>query len=64
MLDLLIAILIALGCNVKDGSTADEIRAENPEAYERALVIQETGNYRTSDGGVIVVEIGGDWEKK
>ena len=61
MLNLLIAILIALGCNVKEGSTADEIRAENPEAYERALVIQETGGYKTTDGGgIVIIEIGGD----
>ena len=61
MLDLLIAILIALGCNVNHGSTTDEIRAENPEAYERALVIQETGNYKETDGGgIVIIEIGGD----
>ena len=61
MLNLLIAILIALGCNVSEGSTADEIRTENPEAYERALVIQESGGYKLDDGGgVVIVEVGGD----
>ncbi len=61
MLELLIAILIALGCSVNSGSTADELRASNPEAYEKAVQIQENGNYRTADGGgVVIIEIGGD----
>ena len=60
MLDLLIAILIALGCTVNSGSTAEEIKAQNPEAYEKAIKIQETGNYREVEGGVVIVEIVGD----
>ena len=61
MLDLLIAILIALGCNVNSGSSDAEIRAENPEAYERANIIIENGGYRYDDGGgVVIVETGGD----
>ncbi len=59
MIELLIAILIALGCS-PEGQTADELRAENPDAYYRATQIQEAGNYRSTDGGVVIVEIGGD----
>ncbi len=61
MLDLLIAILIALGCNVQSGATAEELQVTNPEAYERAVQIQESGSYREEEGGgIVIVEIGGD----
>lgn len=61
MLELLIAILIALGCSVNSGSTAEELQANDPVAYERALKIQETGNYREADGGgIVIIETGGD----
>jgi hypothetical protein len=61
MLDLLIAILIALGCYVQPGETADEFKARNPEAYQKANYIMDSGSYRTDDGGgIIIVETGGD----
>ena len=59
MIDLLIAILIALGCS-PTGKTADELKAENPAAYERATEIQTAGSYKVSDGGVVIIEIVGD----
>ena len=60
MLDLLIAILIALGCS-PTGKNHDELKAENPAAYERAITIEATGGYRVEDGGgIVIVEIGGD----
>ena len=61
MLDLLIAILIALGCSVGDAKSNDELKAKDPVAYERANQIMETGNYKTVDGGgIIIIETGGD----
>ncbi len=54
MIDLLIAILIALGCNISSGKTADQLKAENPEAYDKALVIMDSEQNRDSDGGGIV----------
>jgi hypothetical protein len=61
MIDLLIAILISLGFSVQSGATADEIKAKDPVAYERATKIMETGSYKETDGGgIIIVETGGD----
>ncbi len=61
MLELLIAILIALGFNVESGSTEEQIKAENPAAYEQATHIMDNGNYRTQEGGgVVILETGGD----
>ncbi|MBL0341458.1 MAG: hypothetical protein IPP71_11245 [Bacteroidetes bacterium] len=61
MLDLLITILIALGCNVQPGSSEADIQATYSVEYQRAIEISESGNYRLTDGGgVVIVEIGGD----
>lgn len=61
MIDLLIAILIALGFSVHSGASADELKAQDPVAYEKATTIMNGGNYRTVDGGgIIIVETGGD----
>ncbi|MDQ3051407.1 MAG: hypothetical protein M3Q95_11020 [Bacteroidota bacterium] len=59
MLELLIAILIALGYSVDRNATLEEIQ-KNPVSYEKAIQIQETGNYKEDDGGVVIIEIGGD----
>ena len=60
MLNLLIAILIALGCS-PTGKSLEELKAENPTAYERAVTIEATGGYRVEDGGgIVIVESGGD----
>ena len=59
MIDLLIAILIALGCNVT-GSTTEEIKRENPAAYEKAVYIMETHSYEERETGVVIIETGGD----
>ena len=60
MLDLLIAILISLGCSTT-GTTKEEISRQNPEAYERANTIINSGGYRYDDGGgIVIVETGGD----
>ena len=61
MLELLIAILISLGCYVKPGTTAEEIRATNPAEMQRAESIYNSGSYeKTSDGGVVIVTVVGD----
>ena len=61
MLELLFAILIALGFNFDRSLTADELKAKDPVAYERAVQIESAGNYRTVDGGgIVIVEVGGD----
>ena len=60
MVELLIAILMALGFNFS-GLTAEEIKEKDPAAYAKAEQIQQTGNYKTVDGGgVVIVEIVGD----
>jgi hypothetical protein len=41
MLELLIAILISLGLTIKDGSTAEQLKAENPDAYKKATEIMD-----------------------
>ena len=61
MLELLLAILLALGFNYNSSLTEAEIREKDPVAYEQALKIQQSGNYKTVDGGVVIVEVGGDW---
>jgi len=60
MLELLFAVLIALGFSFDKSLTADEIKAKDPVAYEQAQKVIDSGNYKTKDGGVIVIEIGGD----
>jgi hypothetical protein len=51
MIDLLIAILIALGCDISSGKTADQLKAESPEAYDKAFIIMDSDQYRNADGG-------------
>jgi len=60
MTSLLIAILIALGCYVNEGTTVEEVKATNPEEYERAVYIMETGSYEERETGVVIIETGGD----
>ncbi|HMT28264.1 MAG TPA: hypothetical protein PKD91_03185 [Bacteroidia bacterium] len=63
MLNLLIAILIALGCNIQPTTTASEaeLQSKYSNEYVKAKEIANTGNYRLNDGGgVVIVEIGGD----
>lgn len=61
MLDLLIAILLMLGCDVQNGASEADIQAQHSIEYARAQEIIEKGNYRVQDGGgVVIVEIGGD----
>ena len=58
-MELLIAILIALGFTVSDGASQEEIKAENYDAYTRAVQIRDSGSYeRTAGGVVIITEIG------
>lgn len=58
-MDLLIAILIALGCTVSEGASEEDIKADNYDAYVRAVDIRDSGSYeRTSGGVVIITEIG------
>ncbi|MFM7766257.1 MAG: hypothetical protein ACKOGP_10645 [Bacteroidota bacterium] len=54
MIDLFIAILIALGCDISSGKTADQLKAECPEAYDKAFIIMDSEQNRTMDGGGIV----------
>ncbi|HEX5002206.1 MAG TPA: hypothetical protein VFW78_06900 [Bacteroidia bacterium] len=60
MIDLLIAILLALGVHVDSGSTEEQIKKDNPDAYNKAETIISTGTYTYTDTGVIIVETGGD----
>lgn len=61
MLDLLIAILISLGCNLTTNSTEAEIQSRYSVEYQKAKEIANNGNYRLNDGGgVVIVETGGD----
>jgi hypothetical protein len=50
MLELLIAILIALGCDVRSGSSEEQLKNENPAAYNQAQQIMADGNYRQQEG--------------
>jgi hypothetical protein len=56
MVELLIAILISLGCYVQSGETLDEIKARDPQSVEKAYQIYDSGNYKTVDGGVVIDE--------
>ncbi len=61
MLDLLIAILLMLGCDVQNGASEADIRDQHAIEYARAQEIIDKGNYRYEDGGgVVIVETGGD----
>jgi hypothetical protein len=61
MLELLIAILISLGCIVDKGASAEEIKAKDPVSYQKAQSIADSGTYqRTADGGVVIVTVVGD----
>jgi len=56
MLDLLIAILIALGCNVgTDINTEDELRYAVGDNYDKAVEIYDQGLYKEEDGGGILI---------
>mgnify|MGYP007034034663 CR=1 FL=1 len=57
---LLIAILIALGCNVSPSSTEAELKARNPGQYDRAVQIYQNQDFTIDGGGVVIVETGGD----
>lgn len=60
MLELLIAILMALGFSY-NGLSEVEIKEKDPVAYEKAVQVQQSGNYKTVDGGgIVIVEIVGD----
>jgi hypothetical protein len=60
MLDLLIAILIALGFTV-EGTTKEEIQARYSKELDKAKEIMETGAYReTEGGGVTIIDVAGD----
>ena len=54
MIDLLIAILIALGCDISSGKTADQLKAENSETFDKALIIMDSEKIHDTDGGGIV----------
>ena len=62
MLNLLIAILISLGCNVDSTqiTSEDQLRAQYGETYEKARDIAETGTYKEEDGGVVIIDVVGD----
>jgi hypothetical protein len=60
MIDLLIAILLALGVHVNSGSTEQEVKNTYPGEYEKANTIIATGGYKYTDTGVIIIETTGD----
>jgi hypothetical protein len=53
-MDLLIAILIALGCTVSEGASEEEIKADNYDAYTRAVEIMDSGSYERTSGGIVI----------
>lgn len=58
MMELIIAILIALGSISAPDEFSEEFRNNNSEAFDRAMEIYDSGNYtieRTETGGVVVV---------
>jgi hypothetical protein len=58
MMELLIAILIALGSLTSPADFTEDFRRDNADAVKRATHIYETGSYtieRTETGGVVVV---------
>ena len=59
-MDLLIAILIALGFNVSEGASAEEIKEKDLDAYNRAVEIMETGSYEKTAGGIVIDTSTGD----
>ena len=59
-MDLLIAILIALGFNVSDGASAEEIKTQDPDAYYRAIEIMDSGSYEKTAGGIVIDQGTGD----
>jgi hypothetical protein len=54
MIDLLIAILIALGCDISSGTTADQLKAEDPATYDAVRQAIDYENNRTIDGGGVI----------
>lgn len=54
-MELIIAILIALGSITTPDGLTPEFKESNPEAVEKATRIYETGSYRVETGGVVVV---------
>lgn len=61
MLNLLIAILIALGCNITSDTSQQEIETRYAAEYQQAQEIYNNGNYRTTDGGgVVIIDVVGD----
>lgn len=60
MVDLLIAILISLGCSVSHNATEDELRANHASEYDKAVEISHNGEYTFDGGGVVILETGGD----
>ncbi len=58
MMEIIIAILIALGSITAPDELTPEFYDQNPEAIERATQIYDSGSYtieRTETGGVVVV---------
>lgn len=57
MLNLLIAILIALGCNIDSEkiTSEDQLRAQYGETYEKAKTIADSGTYKEEEGGGVVI---------
>jgi len=51
---------MALGFSY-NGLSEVEIKEKDPVAYEKAVQVQQSGNYKTVDGGgIVIVEIVGD----
>ncbi|MBK6640927.1 MAG: hypothetical protein IPG39_06615 [Bacteroidetes bacterium] len=60
MVDLLIAILISLGCNATSEATPEELRDAYGTRYDRAVEIYNNGEFAGDGGGVVILETGGD----
>lgn len=57
MLDLLIAILISLGCNITADTSQEAIQSRYSTEYLKAKEIYETGSYKSTDGGGVVIDV-------
>lgn len=58
-MELLIAILLALGVNISPGKTAMEIQNENVNQYFHAQTIIDTNAYHIDENtGIVILEDG------
>lgn len=57
-MELLIAILLALGVNIGSGKSTVQIQQENSTEYARAQTIISTNSYSIDESGVVIIDDG------